>query len=305
MATTTVSSGGVSTSAGPPTGTTPGTSSSIYSQPAFDPRIRTLSRPFSTGTTPIQRGYMVWDPAVPWVAPYGSGSASGQSFTSAPKVLFLYNPSTIEASYTISSTSYMSALLYPVTTLSVTPRVQLQQQVGFTIMFDRTYEMNSAGQSALMKQYGVELDVLAMKQFTGMFASLDSTADGSTNPTTGSTGGQGSTADPINNPSGIMQGVMQVAYSYVEFAPGTGLQYYGYVDEWDVSYTHFNQNMIPMRCVIDVSFTLMPPPTGNASGSSSTAASQLGGLLPNSQLPPGTLPTTGLPVSQLPPGTFG
>jgi hypothetical protein len=283
MATTSFSASGVTTTTtpgAPPVGTTPGTSSTIYSQPQFDQRIRRLAQPFGTGTTPIQRGYMVWDPSVPWVPPYGG---SAQTFTNAPKVLFLYNPSTIEASYTISQTSFMSSLLYPVTTLSVTPRVMLQQQVGFTIMFDRTYEMNSGDQTALMQQYGVELDVLAMKQFTGMFASLDNTTGNSgSNPTTGSSGNQG--ANPITNPSGIMQGVMQVAYSYVEFSPGSGIQYYGYVDEWDVQYTHFNQNMIPMRCVIDVSFTLMPPPSGNAAGSSAVAASQL------------TDPTTGLPV---------
>jgi hypothetical protein len=292
MATTTVSSSGTTTAT--PPSVVPGSASGIYNQPAFDSRIRRLSQPFGTGTTPIQRGYMIWDPSVSWIAPYDSSVG----FAGAPKVLFLYNPSTIEATYTISNNSLMSSLLYPTTTLDVTARVMLQQSVEFTIMFDRTYEMNSANQSANMKQFGVELDVLAMKQFTGMFASLSNDGKASStdsNPTTGIPSGVNS-ADPAKSLNGIMQGVMQVAYSYVEFAPGTGLQYYGYVSEWDVSYTHFNQQMIPMRCVIDVSFTLMPPPSGNAQGSIATAASQVSNVTPatgvggnnGGQLPPGT-----------------
>ena len=74
-----------------------------------------------------------------------------------------------------------------------------------------------------------------------------------------------------------------MALAYIFFgAPGASLVYYGYVSYWDVTYTHFAQNMVPMRAVVDVSFTLLPLPTSSAAvtatkAAGATAAGQNGG----------------------------
>ena len=53
--------------------------------------------------------------------------------------------------------------------------------------------------------------------------------------------------------------MMVPAYLYLG-QRNTNLNYYGYISEWDVTYTHWTQWMVPMRCVIDISFTMLPPP---------------------------------------------
>jgi len=255
--------------------TTPSTkttsASYLIQQPPFATRIRTLYAPFSNGgSASIQRGWMEWDSNIAWPKPY----SSNPSQAGAPKVLFLYNPSTIQASYQITDSTATAALIYPVTAVQPILRVPLQQQVGFTIMFDRTYELTN-NPNEQMSTLGVELDVLAMKQFTGMFASLY-TNDGGNDPVLDSAGNPiagGATINPVYNSTGINQGIMQLTLAYVFFANGvSGLSYYGYVDSWDVSYTHFTQDMVPVRAVVDVSFTLLPPPSQAIPGGVGTTA---------------------------------
>lgn len=271
----------------------------LLQQPTFDPRIRRLAQPFGTGTTPLQRGHMAWDPNVPWPQPY----SQHQNWAGAPKILFLYNPSTVAASYEISDATAQSALIYPVTSVSPILRVPLQQQISFTIMFDRTYELFSAAtnqstsnaaasdpNSKIMQQYGVELDILCVKQFTGMFTQVYA----GNNPLA-SSDGSSSTTDTQNvnqgfSINGINQGVMQLAISYIYFGdPQSGLRFYGYIDSWDVQYTHFTQGMVPMRAVVDISFTLLPQPQKNQTpdGAAATAQDQTNN------------PTTGITLGQI------
>lgn len=279
----------------------------LLQQPAFDPRIRKLAQPFGTGTTPLQRGHMSWDPNTPWPQPYGNGNgAGGQTWDAAPKILFLFNPSTVAASYEISDATAQSALIYPVSSVQPQLRVPLQQQISFTIMFDRTYEMFSAAtnpntgptkgtadlHSEAMQDWGVELDILAVKQFTGMFTDVYQ----GNNPIASSDGSSSADAPNVNHPFdplGVNQGVMQLSLAYVYFGtPASGLRYYGYIDSWDVQYTHFTQQMVPMRCVVDISFTLLPPPVpAGPDAGAATAAGQSDD------------PITGLPIQSIIPVT--
>ncbi len=43
------------------------------------------------------------------------------------------------------------------------------------------------------------------------------------------------------------------------------LYYYGFISDWSVQVTQWTQFMIPMRCVINIDFTLLPT-TATASG---------------------------------------
>jgi hypothetical protein len=295
----------------------------LWQQPPFDNRIHTIYNPlgFASGTsnpnfsTPlgfgnpsgatfptaavIQRGFMSWDPNNQWSPPYSKNN----NWAGAPKVLFLYNPSTVEASYSIDNIGAQASLMYPVATSNTNLVLPLQQTVGFTIMFDRTYEMNTASSSPQMQALGCEVDVLAMKQFTGMFSSVGSANVQSGDPASGNPFLGTGTAAPNTIPTlnaalntanpnsgAVLQGVMCYQPSYVFFgAPQASICYYGVVSSWDVQYTHFAQNMVPMRCVIDVSYTLLPPPTTSvAKDASATSAKQQGPTFnPNPSVKPG------------------
>ena len=199
-------------------------------QPPFEPEIvSTLHWPLMAKKERLRRGYMIWDKSQ---MPPGYGTAA--------QVNFLYNPSEVSASYTMQyAASATQQFRNPGDSANLV--VPMQQTVNFTLLFDRTYAFwdNIGGDLA---EFGVDVDVNAMKQFTGMFVNNDQQANAT---------GQA---------AGLMQGVMGRVNSYLHFAQGRqGLSYYGFVDSWDVTYTHFSNNMIPMRCSLDVSFTLLPP----------------------------------------------
>jgi len=105
--------------------------------------------------------------------------------------------------------------------------------------------------------YGVNVDILAMKQLTGQF--LTSLAPSGS-------GAAGAPANPNANPGLSQQGVMCMIPTWVYFGAQTGLVYYGFISGFNVTVTHWTQFMIPMRAVIDVSFSLLIPSAAQALG---------------------------------------
>lgn len=232
-----------------------------FTQPPFEPEIASsLHFPLMDQKERLRRGYMIWDK-----------TQMPQGYSSAAQVNFLYNPSEVGASYTMQyAASATQQFRNPGDTADLV--VPMQQAVNFTLLFDRTYAFwNSIGGE--LSEFGVDVDVRAMKQFTGMFVSNDQQANAT---------GQA---------AGLFQGVMGRVNAYLHFAQGRqGLSYYGYVDSWDVTYTHFSNNMIPMRCSMNVSFTLLPPPAqqNNKTGLGSPitpGGGNLSGGLPTRPLP--------------------
>lgn len=206
----------------------------FYRQDPFEAQIASnMHQPLNEHKEFLRRGYMIWDEQN---LPPG--------YSEAARVLFLYNPTEVAASYTLQgneAASYTQIFRNPQDTADL--RVALQQAVSFTLLFDRTYAFWN-GASGDMSLFGVDTDVRAMRQFTGMFVNNDQQAN--------------ATGQAAN----LSQGIMGRINSYLHFAQGRqGLSYYGYVDSWDVTYTHFTNNMVPMRCSLDVSFTLLPPKT--------------------------------------------
>jgi hypothetical protein len=113
--------------------------------------------------------------------------------------------------------------------------------------------------------------VVMMQQLTGQFLQVYQGNNPYLDPVTGQPVGNTTTGKNKNNTNratglgvGVTQGVMQMTFCYVYFGdPKKGLKYYGYIDSWEVQFTHFSQGMIPMRCVVDISFSLLPPPVQN------------------------------------------
>lgn len=252
--------GGGGNAPSPPKKPAPGPSvTQTLHQPPFDPRIRNIHNPMGAGTAKFERGFMVWD--VTYCA------AAGYSPHDPPSVSFLFNPSTVQASYSLSDSTAQAAMIFGVTAggASSAPYVGLQQSMNFTLMFDRTYEVNSGATSGAgfdAKVNGVEADVRAMKQFTGMFAAATSQSGAYTSALPS---GQ-KPVQATGTGYGPQQGIMLMMPSYCFFGSGQiggTSQYYGYVGSWNVQYTHFNTFMVPMRCVVDIEYTLLPLATNN------------------------------------------
>lgn len=263
-------------------------SSAPVTQPPFDPRIQTLAFPLGGNQYgSLQRGYMVWD-----------NTQLLTGYSAAAQMNFLFNPSTVTASYSlIPDTSVQAAMMFPTAYNNTDLRVPLSQTVEWSLLFDRTFELwgnyNSGTQQGVTPSaadnnnpsvVGVMVDINAMQQFTGMYANFYS-------------GQQGAATAAGSSISGSLynqQGIMMPVYSYVWFG-SAALFYYGYVSEWDVTITHWTQYMVPMRCVINVSFTMMPTPAPTA-GSNSNSDYNLQQINnTNAITHPSTFTNTGLP----------
>ena len=220
----------------------------VYAQHAFDKRISTIPIPGnqSSGSQYLSRGYMVWDQPFP-------------GYPGKCMVRFLYSPSVVTASYAIDSSSPQTttALLYAGASDTATVLAPMNQTVQFALLFDRSFELwgsyqttgqPSGGASSVNDPAvnGVGVDILAMKQFAGMLGQQS---------TAGSNNGNSSEDSSI-------QGIMNFIPSWVYFGPPSGVYYYGFITDFSVQFTQFTQYMVPMRAVVNVDFTLLPPPAG-------------------------------------------
>lgn len=284
----------------PPPGNNPGGNninptpggSTFYVQPQFDQRIRTFQLPYGMGNYgQLDRGYMVWDQP-----------PSGYSAKQLAQVNFLYNPTTLGTSYSMMDNAASTALQWRNASDDASFKVPYNQSTSFSLLYDRTYELwgaynkNGAPQGNNINDptvSGVGVDVLAMKQFTGML-SVNPNGTGNGVPTSNIT----------------LQGPELVCYAWVFMGPPSGVNYYGYVTDWNVEYTHFTQYMVPMRCVINVDFQLLPPPKKGVNpryGNDWWSLIGIGGsgTTPNTTTPNGNAPNPGGTLTQSPSGKGG
>jgi hypothetical protein len=253
-------------------------------QAPFDKRIRTLAFPMTTNKHHMRRGYMIQQNSLPGY----SGNRGGKFVFN-----FLYNPSTIEASYSVQTSGAALSYMFPNAGDAGDLAVPINQSVSWTVMFDRTYELNMGsyapdgtlirgsratptphGLTADPMVYGVFADVLQLQFFTGMMLQGGHAK--------GSDFLQGSTNKGQTFNFKADQGFMMMVPSWVFFGSQANLNYFGYISAWDVTYTHFTQHMIPMRCVIDITFQMLPPPapkgkTKQGGGSGSSGYYPIGG----------------------------
>lgn len=265
-------------------------------QPPFDARIRKYHSPMGTDSGALQRGYMVWDAKG---GPFTPAYVGGPFGDGRDMINFLYNPSTISTDFTIANGSLQAGMMFPLggtTPILATP---LQQSVSWQLYFDRTYELNygTGGGAGNGKQndpgvLGVQADVVQFMQFTGMLSGstanlIQSYANAASGGAT-VTGGIGETVSAAQYASAIGNGgIVQMVPAWVYFGnagaavasantPSTNfnavalqLAFFGFIQEWSVQYTHFTENMIPIRCVVSVNFTMLP--ASNSMGSAAVS----------------------------------
>ena len=149
-------------------------------QAAFDKRITNITLPGAASSQTITRGSMKQAQGLP-------------GYSTSFWINFLYNPSTIEATYYVQSSGAALSMLFPNPGDASDLAVPLNQQVSFTVMYDRTYELNMGayddsgnltgeypvsmptpgGVTADPHVWGVWADVAQFQFFTGMFVNAN------------------------------------------------------------------------------------------------------------------------------------
>jgi hypothetical protein len=188
---------------------------------------------------------------------------------------FLYNPSELDISHGIDT----GVLADPNSQLpnDVTAGqfiLPLQQTLSFALQFDRTYELWDSSKlygDALtwVPEFGVAYDILSLYKITGVATPMSATGDNKADV-------QGA-IDNFKKGSFSTGPAGPMIYTPVFVVIGSTLSYYGVIQQLDVRYTHWTQQMIPQRCVVNVTVTLLPTPQGG-----NKYAPIIGPRLPNS-----------------------
>jgi hypothetical protein len=244
-------------------------------QPKFAAEIQSLPSPLGV-TIPLQRGYMIWS-----YSGKDLGYSGGELGDGRDIIHFLFNPSTVTANYQIGDLTYQAVMQYsnPLDQTQLQP-MSLSQTVNFDLYFDRTYELNYGGNSSAVNDpavIGVQADVYQFMQFTGVTYLGGQNSSQALQQLKGDPAiaqGLGGQILGTLKTSGLMQmmpchvffgnALAQVSQnlSSANFdAVSSQVQYYGYISGWSVTYTHWTAAMVPIRAVINVTFTMLANPT--------------------------------------------
>lgn len=220
------------------------------------------------------------------------------------RLQFLYNPTDYTHSGSVDANSSLQASRQNPDYLgSAALFMDIQQEISFDLLFDRTYEAWSpdrkvstadrwAGVSADMGKWGVLVDIQAMYMLFGMYDSIPRAAAPTVSsraadaPTTGA--GSAAAADRATNDNIAAATVAQAngpsvldfvldgsidPNAYQQMTPtsimsyravwvifGPNVRYFGVIKSFSIQYTHFTQNMVPVRAAVSFSMMLIPKP---------------------------------------------
>lgn len=167
------------------------------------------------------------------------------------QLFFNYNPTSFSHSSAVDP-GYNPATLYNDTAggsaFDPSPFLQLQGSLNFSLLFDRTYETWHRDGSYL-SEWGVMADVKVLYAMLGMYESA-----GAFNEQDGTF--HGGDADPQRMSQLTPTSVHLFAPMWAIFGPR--LKYYGALTNFNLTYTHFTQNMVPNRATLEVGFQLLP-----------------------------------------------
>lgn len=222
----------------------------IVSNGPFDPRIaklRGLANSPGFHGNELTRGYIIQQKPV-----------GGTRY----KCGFLYNPSTVTVTHAVDANVISNQdAVNPNDVTAGQLLMPLQQSISFSLLFDRTYELwDDSKMSGETKDgvnfYGVGWDVQSLYRITGVASPLDVVK---------AQGDGGGTAAASAFSQGKFQSgaVGPMLYVPVFAVFGNFLDYYGVIQEMDIQYTHWTQFMVPSRCQVNISMTLLPRSNGN------------------------------------------
>lgn len=248
-----------------------------FSNPPFHPNILNITSSYKAGNNnsvnpPIgsgfgynsggnlQRGRLLTDPiqTTDW-----NNKSLG---TAAYQVNFLYNPSTITESRGVDLNSGVVPSAYRNVQDPSQYVTGMNSTIGFSLLFDRTFELWDSGYANTdAGKYGVRADVEALYNLVGINQGATTAS-----PTGGvfvPTGGTTAAGQTIT-----VQGVMTVVPCHLYFGATNqwSLNYYGYINSFNVTWTHFTSAMVPQRCAVDIQYTVLPSTTSTFANVPST-----------------------------------
>lgn len=167
------------------------------------------------------------------------------------KVNFLYNPSTISESRSLDLNNNILPGYARNPDDPGKYATGLNATVSFSLLFDRTFELwDSAYVNTDAGRYGISVDTNAFYNLLNVnqINTQSPVATGGSVP-----------VDTTTTYSVVVQGTMSATPVdlYFGYRSMGALKYFGYVSELDITYTHFNQKMVPQRCAMQIGFTLM------------------------------------------------
>lgn len=225
----------------------------IVQNPPFHPNILNIPLRQLSTNSPGSYDYSLYRGLMSTRAIQGPGLPANQY-----KVNFLYNPSTIAESRSLD----LNNQIYP--SYARNPddpgqhKTGLNATVSFSLLFDRTYELwDSSYVGTDAGTYGVMVDVNA---FYNLLNINQVNVNSPVSLATSEFAAQ-------NKFALIVQGTMSAIPIdlYFGYQSAGALKYFGYVTEFDITYTHFTQKMVPQRCAINVGFQVMSETFNNVS----------------------------------------
>lgn len=219
----------------------------VYQNPTFDPRQYSTHPDYAN----VQQGILIRTQSASTGSSLDPGTATSGSATSkqssgvvpSVKVRFLYNPSTFTES--LAPTDTITATVDPTdnNTNDVQTLIgQTQTTYSFNLLFDRTYEVNSGfnapgNPSQNSHLTGVMVDIIAFKALLGI---------------------------PLNG-----QGMPLYLPTYLFLGGVNSPAFYGVITSASIAYSHFSNNMVPLRAAISIAMTQWLDDTANPPGGSS------------------------------------
>lgn len=215
----------------------------IIRNPAFDKRRYPFGAVDSKGNFKASGGSNMYRGRLETSATKGFGPRS-----TIYQLYFMYNPTALTHGSSVDP-AYNPATLFNEGSgnfgADPSPFMQLGSTISFQLLFDRTYETWHQNGSYLAN-WGVMADVKVLYAMLGMYE-LQYDQQGKF---------LGADADP-----NVLQNI--TPSSVHVFTPmwaifGPKLKYYGALSNFNLTYTHFTQNMVPNRATVEVSFNLLP-----------------------------------------------
>lgn len=218
--------------------------SSRYLNPPFDKRILNIGGSNTNiGAAKLKRGKLVCDQT-------NVKSMKGKA------IRFLYNPVSVAVSHTIGDPSGIQNMEGGAQAKTQNGTFTNLGGVSVSLLYDRTYEVwDRSKKGTYAGEYGVYADVLAYYQLLGLVRTTD---------TTQYTKGPG----PQN---GTIVSVEKMSWDSVPSHPidpsqryylyvGDKLRWYGILTDFEVTYTHFTQKMVPSRAEVSMSLQFQTEP---------------------------------------------
>lgn len=204
-----------------------------YINRAADPRLNSILA--KTGS-PLRLGIIQQTDEV--------ASANGQIWPYA--VRFMFNPAVINVSYSVA-TGVLPPNQLTTDQLAATAIYPGSTSIGFSLFFDRTYEVNyGPGQRnpTDLRRIGVYHDINALERLVGVRNKASYT------------GVIGPDGKPVGDSKDLLGNMLMIPV-YVIFGGGAGigLAYVGFLTSMNVTYTLFSQDMVPTRATVDLQMT--------------------------------------------------